>query len=186
MNIELERQLMHAAFGLAYLAMLVHFPKDIAVVTIFAIFIIGTIVALVHHKFKIRALEAIVTRFEREGESRILGDAAIKFTFGVLIASILFYPLDSRVIMGAIAVLSFGDSASTLFGQRFGKTKILRNKSLEGTLAGICVSVAALAFFLPLHIAIAAGIVGMLAELVPANDNYTIPLATGAAIALLI
>lgn len=186
MDADIERQLMHAAFGIAYLAMLIRLPKEIAVSTIFAVFAIGTMVSLIHHKFRIRPLEMVAARFEREGESRVLGDAAIKFTFGALIASIIFYPLNTLVIAGAITVLAFGDAASTIFGRRFGKTKIMRDKTLEGTTAGIAVSIASLMFFLPLHVAVAAGIVGMLAELIPANDNYTIPLATGAAIALLI
>lgn len=186
MNLELERQLLHAAFGLVYILMLLYLPKPIAVQIVFLVFALGILVSVVHHRFRIEPLERLIARFEREGESRILGDAAIKFTLGVLVATVVFYPMDTRIILGAISVLTFGDSASTIIGQALGKIRVVRSKTLEGTIGGILVGAISLIFFLPVHIAIAAAVAGMLAELLPVNDNYTIPLTTGATIAMLI
>ncbi len=187
-NIELERQVMHGIFGLAYLAMFMYLQREISLKIVFIVLAVGLLVAFIHHRHKLPYLDDLIEKFERTDESRIVGEAAIKFTFGVLLSALVFYLLDmdNKVILGAIATLTFGDSASTIIGRKFGKTKIFRNKSLEGTVAGIAVAAAAMSFFLPLHVAVAAATVGMLAELIPVNDNYSIPLTTGAAIALLL
>ena len=91
----------------------------------------------------------------------------------------------SLVLAGAAIVLGIGDGASTLAGKAFGKTKIVGEKTLEGTIAGIGASaLALLALFSP-QAAIAGAVVGMLAEYFPINDNYTIPIAAAAALAIM-
>ncbi len=188
MNIEAERQFMHAIFGLVYLLIFIYFPRESAIEITFLLLTIGVLLALIHHRHKIPHLEGIIARFERTDESRIIGEAGIKFTVGILIAALVFYILgiDNRAMIGAVATLAVGDSASTIIGKRFGRTKLFGAKSLEGMAAGLAVSAIAMMAFLPMHIAIGAAAIGMLSELLPINDNYTIPLATGAAIALML
>ena len=179
---------MHGVFGLAYLLMFIYLPREMALQIVFVLLTLGILIALIHHRHKIPYLDDLIDKFERTDESRIVGEAAIKFTFGILISALVFFVLglDNRVILGAIVTLALGDSTSTIIGKMFGKTKIFRNKSLEGTIAGIVVSAVAMMAFLPALVAIPAAVAGMLAELIPLNDNYTIPLVTGVTIALLL
>lgn len=188
MDMEAERQFMHAVFGFIYLIIFILLPRETALQVVFILLTIGLLIALIHHRFKVPYLEEAINRFERTDESKIIGEAGIKFTIGILFSALAFYMLglDNRVTIGAVATLAVGDSASTIIGKKFGKTKILGKKSLEGLIAGVVVSTIALMAMLPLHIALLAATAGMLSELLPINDNYTIPLATGAAIALLL
>ncbi len=188
MEIEAERQFMHAVFGLVYLLIFIFLPPQTALQAVFILLTIGLLLALIHHRFTVPYLEETINRFERTDESKVIGEAGIKFTIGILVSALVFYMLglDNRVTIAAVATLAVGDSASTIIGRKFGKTKLFGKKSLEGIVAGIAVSAIAMAAFLPPHVALGAAVVGMLAELLPINDNYTIPLATGAAIALLL
>lgn len=188
MEIEAERQFMHAIFGLFYLLIFISFPREGAIQITFLLLAIGVLMALIHHRHKIPHLEGIIARFERTDESRIIGEAGIKFTVGILIAALAFYILgvDNRAMIGAVATLAVGDSTSTIIGRKFGATRLFGAKSLEGIVSGTVVSAVAMMAFLPLPIAFVAAAAGMLAELLPINDNYTIPLATGAAIALML
>ena len=103
--------------------------------------------------------------------------------------------------VAGVAVLTFADPAAGWFGRRFGRTKLLQNRTLEGSvvfvLVGIVAALAALVFVqrLPFAstgtMALGAGVSGALAEAlsVGVDDNLTIPLiaaaGTAAAVALL-
>jgi len=59
-------------------------------------------------------------------------------------------------------------------------------KTIEGTIAGTAISTIMLSTIMPsIQIALAASIIGMLAEYLPIDDNFTIPIATGITIAIL-
>jgi dolichol kinase len=91
----------------------------------------------------------------------------------------------------AVMVLGVGDPMAALIGRRFGKTRLIHGRSLEGTLAfvasGALVSFAVLRL---LHaasfslgtaalMAVAAAVAGAIAELVSlrVDDNFSIPMA---------
>jgi dolichol kinase len=99
---------------------------------------------------------------------------------------------DPMVIALALVVLAVGDPAAAIIGRRFGRTRLLASRSLEGTLAFLGVgslgALAVLLLYFPavalpaaLTLAVAAGAAGALAELVSGrvDDNLSIPLATG-------
>lgn len=90
----------------------------------------------------------------------------------------------------SILFLVFSDPISSYFGVKYGKTKMLPNKSLQGSTAGFCtcylitlvfgivnaqVSVNLLGF------ALMAGLVGAISELMSVfvDDNLTIPVISG-------
>lgn len=95
-----------------------------------------------------------------------------------------------------MAVLLTADAAAALIGRRFGRHKTVNHKSLEGFLAFIITGCAALALYFicldaaPLLYAFipAAVIPAALAELfqkqLRVDDNFSIPLVTGAVIQL--
>jgi dolichol kinase len=112
--------------------------------------------------------------------------APIYFALGIAF-SLLIFPEPIRYV--AITVITLGDGGAHIFGMKFGKTKLPFNKgkNIEGTAIGFLLAfLGAMIFVDPLRALIAAA-VGMLVEGIPSpiNDNFTIPLATGLVLALL-
>ncbi|MRG95371.1 diacylglycerol/polyprenol kinase family protein [Polyangium spumosum] len=103
----------------------------------------------------------------------------------------IFAPLQAAEL--GVVVLGLADPAAGFIGRRIGRTKILANRSLEGTLGffavGTLAAVATLAVFhgLPLPamllIASAGAAAGAVAELVSSrlDDNFTIPVTVAVA-----
>ncbi|MFH1465499.1 MAG: hypothetical protein ABIO70_14015 [Pseudomonadota bacterium] len=98
----------------------------------------------------------------------------------------------------ALAVMGFADPAAALVGRRWGRTKLLHGRSLEGSLAflgvGMAVSLGLLVVFFPavpygaaLGLAMGGAVLGALAEAVAkrVDDNLMVPLAAAAGAALM-
>ncbi len=136
-----------------------------------------------------RFIQARFSSFIRKNEAnKITGTAPYVLGIGL---TLLFYRTD--IATAAICFLAFGDVAATTVGERYGRTKIVGDKSLEGTLAFAVIAVAS-GLALPLagiHLApglIAAGaFVAAGVELVPlrVNDNLVIPLVSGGVMELI-
>ncbi|MBN1771243.1 MAG: hypothetical protein JXB32_08290 [Deltaproteobacteria bacterium] len=114
-----------------------------------------------------------------------------------LLLGAFWYP-KLAIQLGALA-LAFGDPAASLVGKRWGRWKLLGEKSLIGTLAFFGATVVATASFLALAapglglpsllgISAAVALVGAVTELLSRrlDDNLTIPLAAGGAAYLLL
>lgn len=91
-----------------------------------------------------------------------------------------------------VVVLGLADPAAALVGRRFGRVRLRKNRTLEGSLAFLAVGTASAlaveAIYYPevalvpaLAVAFTAALAGAVAELVTKriDDNLTIPLATG-------
>jgi dolichol kinase len=104
----------------------------------------------------------------------------------VLGIGLSLYAFSTDVASAAICFLAFGDVAATTVGERYGKSKI-GDKSLEGTAAFIAAGLFVGLVLLPIaEIIVAGAVIAAAVELVPlANDNFTIPIAAGAAMTLL-
>ncbi len=110
--------------------------------------------------------------------------------FYALGASLALFLFEERIAVLGISFLVFGDPLSSYFGIKYGKDKILGNKSLQGALAGFVTC-----YFLTLiyglyyssggfnllAFSLLAGMVGSAAELLSINvdDNLTIPVISG-------
>ena len=105
---------------------------------------------------------------------------------GSLITILLF---TKYVAIIALIFMSLGDTAAGLIGQKFGKNKI-GNKSWEGFFGGliICFIIAINFPFLPLKISLSGALAAMIMELlpIPLDDNFKIPLGSGAIMMMLI
>ena len=104
---------------------------------------------------------------------------------GSLISILIF---TKHVAVIALIFMSLGDTAAGLIGQKFGKNKV-GNKTWEGFLAGliVCIIVAINFPFLPLKISLVGALVAMIMELlpIPLDDNFKIPLGSGAIMMML-
>jgi len=94
------------------------------------------------------------------------------------------------IAVAAVLVLAFGDPAAAILGRRFGKTKIVNGRSLEGTIAfvtfggiaaalGLAIAIPGAAIPVLIASALVAAIPGAIAELfsVRVDDNFSIPVA---------
>lgn len=110
-----------------------------------------------------------------------------------LLALAIFAPLRAAEI--GILVLALADPAAGIVGRRFGRTRLLAGRSLEGSLAFLAVGAAAAFAWLSwlsalprpaaIVLAVAGAAAGALAELASTrlDDNFTVPVAAAAAAA---
>ncbi|WP_435550638.1 diacylglycerol/polyprenol kinase family protein [Desulfobacterium sp. N47] len=104
----------------------------------------------------------------------------------------LFYRTD--IATAAILFLACGDVTATMIGEQLGRTKIVGEKSLEGTLAFVAAAVVAgvllnlTALQLPFGLLCAGAIVAAGVELLPLflNDNVVIPVVSGGVMEILV
>lgn len=93
-----------------------------------------------------------------------------------------------EIAIMAMLFLIFGDTASAFFGLRFGRTKIVGQRSLEGSLAFFvtCLIIGLILNFtkvsLSWPVVIAGALAATISELLPlpVDDNFTVPLFSGA------
>jgi diacylglycerol kinase (CTP) len=144
-------------------------------------------------RLKVPAFNLFVqTRFSsfiRKNEAnKLTGTAPYVLGIGL---TLLLYRTD--IAAAAICFLAFGDVAATTVGERYGRTKIAGEKSLEGTLAFVVAAVlsGALLNVAGIHLMhgliLAGALVAAAAELQPlrVNDNIVIPVVSGGAMELI-
>jgi diacylglycerol kinase (CTP) len=114
-------------------------------------------------------------------------NAVSGWTYLLLGALILILFDDLHIITLTLLFQAFGDPMASYFGIRFGKDKLIGNKSLQGTMAAfaVCTVIAAIYFYANnlmlerfLIVAPLAGLIGALAEVAPVgrlDDNLTFP-----------
>lgn len=187
MKVELKRQLIHILLGILYIILFVFLDQTTALFALIIIFGLGSFFSFTHaHIRPLPFLQDMLAKVQREREKRIPGRGALSFTLGIILASILFSQLDKLVTIGAIIAVTFGDGFSTIIGKGFGKFKSIGNKTWEGTIGGVIAAWIVLMAFFSLETALAAAIFAMLAEYIPINDSYTIPIVTGIILAILV
>ncbi|MBN2067570.1 MAG: phosphatidate cytidylyltransferase [Candidatus Diapherotrites archaeon] len=185
MRKEARRQFIHFCFGSLFIAIAALQGIEFTRVLLAVVFAIGLLVSfLIKRGAKIPVVMQVVERVERDYEKRLPGKGALLFFLGAIILMLLFQ--EKMVVLGALCVAVYGDAASTVFGIAFGRHRIAGKKTIEGTVGGIAASFAFLQLLFPWDIALAAAVIGMLAELLPFDDNFTIPIAVAAALTILL
>ncbi len=177
------RQLIHAS-GI-FIVFLTWFLDPITVILIcIAIVLSVELIFRIDKERYIFFFSEILRRSKREHDER----GFIYFFVGVILTLYLFR-FNIAIANAAIIFLILGDSASTIFGKRFGKHKIPfnKNKTIEGSIAFLIVGFAGALTQLPLTPALSGAIVGSLTEAYsPIDDNITIPIISGIAMSLII
>lgn len=128
----------------------------------------------------ISAAKPLIRTNELEGLT-----ASSHLLLGMLIV-IAIFPENIAVL--SLLLLAFGDPVSSIVGVKFGKDKIIGNKSLQGTFAGFVVcSIVAYLFYYYYNImterivlvSILTGVIGAVSEIVPIgkmDDNFSFPI----------
>ena len=126
-------------------------------------------------------LDSMLRSHEQEG--KLTG--ATWVMIGAVISIILF---SKPVAIIALIFMSIGDTAAGLIGQRYGKHKIW-NKSWEGFFGGlfVCIIIGMNYSLLPITISLSGAVAAMVMEIlpIPLDDNFKIPLGSGAIMMML-
>ena len=173
-GLETKRQLIHLLNG-SLIAFAVLLLKPVAGLWIILPLFLAMIVMNLAPKVspKNRLLWILYRNFEREGDIRDFPlRGAVYFGYGIAFPIVL---LDARMACATILILSWGDSASTLLGGRWGRIR-LGEKSLEGFFGFVLAASLASSFIIGWQTALLFSFAGGLIELLPRlDDNLTIP-----------
>ncbi len=191
MRTELPRQFIHLS-GLLFIILAQFIPKEITITyfLLIALFFLSYSLYIRREERKlthfIKRLENkfrdFAMRFEREEYFRAPFQGAFWFYFSCALALLLF---PFNIASAACCMLAVGDSLSTLIGVKFGRHKIVKKKTLEGSLALLTSSFVAGMFFVNPVLSFAGALAAAFAELLPKiNDNLTIPLISGSVMLL--
>lgn len=187
-KLEFRRQILHILYGFALL-FLYHW-NFIDNKILVGMIIGGAITSLMVKREKLSPIKKLLSIFEREHHLlKFPGRGILFFTIGATLTLMLF---EKNIAFAGILILSVGDAVSNIVGRHFGKiaTKLNPDKKIEGSLAGILLSVPFAYYFFPnIYAVFAAATVGMFLE-IPAirifgfeiDDNLLIPI--GAAFTL--
>ncbi|MFH1225292.1 MAG: diacylglycerol/polyprenol kinase family protein [Candidatus Diapherotrites archaeon] len=183
--LEARRQFIHFLFGNLFLVLILLAGTETAFGVLLACLAAGAIVSiLIKADVRVPFFYDIIQTVEREHEKELPGQGAILFFISAIITIAIFQ--DKLIVLGALSALIYGDSISTIFGMRFGKTRIAGNRTLEGSAAGFVAMLPVLLVLFPVHVALITALAAMLAELPPVNDNFTIPIAAAIALSILL
>lgn len=176
--LELRRQLFHLILGLVLIVAFIFGTPFWAYGILLAIVFIILLLARKH----VQPWKTIVDRFDRKDQF-FTGWGALTFVNGFFITTMIFPPI---LAAAALSIMVFGDGFSTLIGKYFGTHRLLKNKTWEGTLAGLAAAFLAAWFFVPWYIALVGAVVGMIVEIAikphPVyDDNLFMPLTSGIA-----
>lgn len=191
-SLQLPRRLFHCSMGLGvglvYQFLLTHSR---------AIYILGFCACVVYILEQIRinypelaGNVKVINKYLFRAEEQLKESAGVPYVMGVLLTLISFPKV---VALVAIYTLAIADPLSAIIGIRFGKTKVVENKSLEGSLAffGSCFFITFLVFFwwtsflqimlgTIILLSFLVAFICSLFEMIPLriDDNLTIPLFT--------
>jgi dolichol kinase len=192
----LYRNLFHACMGvgstLLYQLVLSRSTLIVLGAGILGLFILMDVIRRVSPTWNERFVQRIFGAISRPGEAHRVPSAT--YYVAALTLGAILLP-QHGIEVGAL-ILGLGDPAASLVGKRWGRRKLIGEKSLAGSLAFFVVGTIAATTLLVLvrpalglgavAIAAAAALAGALVELLPVEDNLTIPLVAGLVAALLL
>lgn len=186
-NMQIARRLFHMANGsiIATLYWLSFSHEQ-------AIHLLGTFACLLYVFEQIRinypeqsAKFIPMTKFIMRAEEQLKESAMVPYAFAVLLTMITF---PKPIALIAIYTLAISDPLSAIFGIKYGKRRIVKHKSLEGSAAFLISSFFITFFilgvalpgrtFIALIISIIVSVLTTIFEMIPLkiDDNLTIPL----------
>ena len=185
MKKELFRKSFHTLFGVVFLLLIWFAGVQLSTIIIGVCLLVGMAVSLLILKgYKVPLFFNIVKSVERKHEKHFPGKAAILFFASALILLVLFRT-EPTLILAALSVEVFADSAAAIVGRAIGKHKLLNKKTWEGTITCFIVALACLLFFYATPIALIAALAATVIEVLPGEDNLWVPIGTGIVLKIL-
>lgn len=179
MDREIKRKIFHILSILLLLPILYLLGKYfLAGLMLFLASIVYLIVKLNIKNPITKPLWFFIENLEREENLKTLpAKEAFSLALGMTIVSLFF---EEKIVAISIVSLAIYDGIATIIGKKFGKIKLLNNRTLEGTIAGIIVNTIALSFIVsPLIGLIISIFVAVIENISPSKeDNFYIPVAT--------
>jgi dolichol kinase len=185
----LARAVIHMLLGVILAALLLSVGRTLTAIFLTAAVVVILIVEL--FRWKRPQVNAWITGhlslFMRDAETHRLTGASY-YLIGAAIAAAAF---PAKIAALAILFLAFGDPAAAMMRNRWGKL-IVPSKSLAGCIPclAICLAIALIYAWLQ-HVsmltAVTGAVIATVFETIPLklNDNLTIPVGSGAAMALI-
>jgi HAD superfamily phosphoserine phosphatase-like hydrolase len=182
---EVVRETIHACGLLAALAAM-HFGVYPIALFLFLTMLVYIASELVRMEgMAVPLLSSITLNATTDSERYEFATTPVLLALGVIL-SLLLFPAPMNYT--AVAIVCLGDSAASIFGKLFGRTRIPFNKmkNLEGSVAGLFFAFLGASVFLAPLQALVGAIAGMIVESLPlpVNDNLSTPLVTGALLTL--
>jgi dolichol kinase len=148
------------------------------------IVLIGELIRLRSPGFNERLLKILGGVHRKEEENRMSG---LAWTLSGSFLTILLFN-NNKIVVLSFLYLAFGDAFAALVGKRFGKHKILFNKSLEGSAACFVVCFIVGICLVSWPVALAGALLATIIELIPwpLNDNFWMPLVSSTALTVLV
>ena len=180
---EYLRQLIHAS-GI-FIVILSYFLSPLILILIcIAIVLFVEAIFRIVKTHNIFFFSTFLKKCKREDDEK----GFVYFFIGIILTIYLFQ-FNMAIANAAIIILLFGDSSSTIFGKRFGKTLLpwSKRKTIIGTLAFFVVAFIGASTQLPLLPSLFGALCGALTEAYsPIDDNIPIPVVSGIAMSLVI
>jgi dolichol kinase len=188
-DIHLARRLWHflGVMGILYLYWKIPPEKARAAVLVFCLPLVAIDIARLYSPAMNKAMLILFKPFMRESERHRL--AGITFMLIGVIINVLFLP--RAVVPLTLLFLGVADPVASFVGIRYGKDKLVGNKSLQGSFAAFvaCFVLACgyLSYLGLMHerlfiVCLLAGLIGALSELMPVgklDDNLVFPVMSG-------
>lgn len=183
---EVFRKLVHATTALVPLIMWL-WEAGVPLLLMAAAVIYVTLEDLRLNGFRVPLLWWIQANAMRRAEARHLALGPLTLALGVGVSMVAF---ERPITLACILTVAFADSAACLVGGRWGRIVLpySRRKTLEGLTAGIVVAVACGLPFVPVGVALTAGIMAGVVESLNLRDwdNFWVPVVAGTVMTCLI
>lgn len=183
-DIHLSRKLFHA-IGATIMAVIYNYASP-AVCWVIILSILAIALPLEIFRLRRPELNKLTLRLfgplMRKHERTAISGATYLF----IGAAVLLALFDRHIVTLSLLFLAWGDPIASFFGIRYGKDKILGNKTLQGTIAAFVVCTLISTFYYYYNnimterliiVAPLSGLIGAAAELIPLgkiDDNFTI------------
>ena len=187
---EFIRKFIHIFFGSIIIAFYFYTNSWTMLVAIGLCLIFGFLFSkLIEQGKNLGILNKLIQLSERENEKHFIGRGALLFFTGFFLTLLLdfFWIQNKTIILASLTILVYGDGFSAIIGKVLGTHKIFGNKTLEGSTGFFLV-----AFIFSFTItgntgtAVLVSIIAALTELMPVNDNLSIPLVSSVALKLVL
>ncbi len=177
------RQLIHAS-GVFIIFLNIFLGPIIAVLTCIVIVLFVEAIFRIDKTRRVPLFSIILRKCKRKSDEH----GFIYFFVGIIVTLYLF-KFNIAIANASIIILLFGDSASTIFGKKFGKTHLPFNKkkTIVGTSAFFVVALIGASTQISLLPAFFGALCGAITEAYsPVDDNIPIPIISGIAMSLVI